>query len=76
MKKFIFALALFTLVSCDPTPKPGKCSDPAELKDAILNHSTDTARYDLNGDKEITVADLDYLITHSQTDSVASKDTI
>ena len=66
MKKFIFAaLAVVALVSCDPTVKEGKCTDLSELKEAVLNNSTDTARFDLNGDGEINVADINMLINNS-----------
>lgn len=63
MKKFIFAaLAVVTLVACDFTNKEGKCTDVNELKEAIVKGSTDTARYDINGDGEITIADVNALI--------------
>lgn len=61
MKKFILAVALIAVATaCDPTPK--KCSDLGELQEAVLHNSTDTAKYDLNGDGEITIADVNYLL--------------
>lgn len=64
MKKFILCLsALFVLTACDPST-PSKCSDPNELKEAIVAGSTDTARFDLNGDGEITIADLNVLVSN------------
>lgn len=66
MKNLIFAiLAIFALVSCDPSTKTeGKCTDLNELQEAILNNTSDTARYDLNGDGEINIADLNLLISN------------
>lgn len=82
MKKFIFAAALIMLATaCDPTPK--KCTDLSELQEAVLKGSTDTLRYDLNGDGEINIADINYLLSQSETkgdsvsvDSVANTDSV
>jgi hypothetical protein len=73
MKKFILAVALIAVATaCDPTPK--KCSDLGELQEAVLNGSTDTAKYDLNGDGEITIADVNHLLAQqgakTQIDSI------
>lgn len=63
MKKFILAVALIAVATaCDPTPK--KCSDLGELQEAVLKHSVDTAKYDLNGDGEITIADVEFLVAN------------
>lgn len=63
MKKFIFVvLAVIALASCQPE-KQEKCTDVSELQEAILKGSTDTARYDLNGDGEINIADVNMLST-------------
>lgn len=71
MKKLIFAiLAVCVLSSCDPTVKDTKCNDITELQEAILQNSTDTVRYDLNGDGEITIADVNFLIDKMRADSV------
>jgi len=84
MKKFIFAAALIMLATaCDPTPK--KCSDLSELQEAVLNGSTDTTKYDLNGDGEISIADVNLLLEQKNikvtidsvtTDSVANTDSV
>jgi hypothetical protein len=82
MKKFIFAAALIMLATaCDPTPK--KCTDLSELQEAVLKGSTDTLRYDLNGDGEINIADINYLLSQSEAkgdsvsvDSVANTDSV
>jgi hypothetical protein len=72
MKKVIFAiLAVIGLVACDPTVQSGKCSDVAELQEAIVKGSSDTARYDLNGDGEINIADINFLLKSQAVDSVA-----
>lgn len=71
MKKLIFAVAIIAIAAaCDPTPK--KCSDLTELQEAVLHNSTDTAKYDLNYDGEVNVADVDYLINQQ---TVASDST-
>lgn len=73
MKKLLFAVALIAIATaCDPTPK--KCSDLTELQEAVLHNSTDTAKYDLNYDGEVNVADVDYLISQQNavTDSVTT----
>lgn len=71
MKNLVFAvLAMFVLLSCDPTSNtPGKCNDLNELQEAIIKGSNDTARYDLNGDGEITIADINFLIEQMRTDT-------
>lgn len=82
MKKFIFAAALIMLATaCDPTPK--KCTDLSELQEAVLKGSTDTLRYDLNGDGEINIADINYLLSQTESkgdsvsvDSVANTDSV
>lgn len=84
MKKFIFAAALIMLATaCDPTPK--KCTDLTELQEAILAGSTDTTKYDLNGDGEINIADVNFLLAQKNTkvtidsvtvDSVANTDSV
>lgn len=82
MKKFIFAAALIMLATaCDPTPK--KCTDLSELQEAVLKGSTDTLRYDLNGDGEINIADINYLLSQTEAkgdsvsvDSVANTDSV
>lgn len=77
MKKFMFiALAVLAFTACDPTTSVSKCSDVNELKEAITKGSTDTARYDLNGDGEITVADLNFLIHATNDSTKVAKDTI
>ena len=74
MKKLVFAiLAICALVACDHPSKQGKCNDLTELQEAILNNTTDTARYDLNGDGEINIADINYLISTMQSDSTKVK---
>lgn len=73
MKKFILAVALVAVATaCDPTPK--KCSDLGELQEAVLKNSTDTAKYDLNGDGEVTIADINYLL--AQQGAKASIDSL
>ena len=70
MKKFIFAaLAVVALVACDPTGKVEKCTDITELQEAITKGSTDTARYDINGDGEINIADLNALMNSQPADT-------
>lgn len=72
MKKLIFAaLAVCVLSSCDPTVKDTKCNDLTEMQEAILQNSTDTARYDLNGDGEVTIADLNFLTDKLRNDSTS-----
>jgi hypothetical protein len=79
MKKFIFAaLAVVGLISCDPTVKEGKCTDITELQEAINKGTSDTARYDINGDGEINIADINALMNSQPADSTAveNKDSI
>ena len=72
MKKLILAaLAVCVLSSCDPTVKDTKCNDVTELQDAVLHNSTDTARYDLNGDGEVTIADVNFLVDKLRNDSIS-----
>ena len=66
MKKLIF-ISLIALAACNPavketTPQEGKCDDIAEMKEVLLDGTTNIERYDLNGDGEVTIADLNYLI--------------
>lgn len=76
MKKFIFAaLAVVALVACDPTVKEGKCTDVNELQEAITKGSTDTARYDINGDGEITIADVNALVQPADSTVVENDST-
>lgn len=68
MKKFIFImLAMVALSACTHTENQGKCADVTELKEAILKGTTDTARYDINGDGEINIADINALTASSDT---------
>ena len=77
MKKFIFiALAVVALTACDPTAKSGKCTDIAELREAIQKGSTDTARYDINGDGEVNIADLNAFTTAKSDTTTVECDSV
>lgn len=74
MKKFIFAvLAIVVFTACDHTAPKGKCTNVEELQEAITKGSTDTARYDINGDGEITIADINALVATQQNDSTKTE---
>lgn len=73
MKKLIFAaFAVCMLVACHPS---GKCSDPADMEQAILTGSTDTAKYDLNGDGVVNISDLNLLLPDSTKVDTTKVDT-
>ncbi len=75
MKKFIFAAAaMLALTACNSNE--GKCTDVKELQEAIVTGSTDTLKYDLNGDGEVTIADINVLVNDSTATDSTAVDTI
>ena len=64
MKKLFFVVAaLVAMTSCDwfGHKTVEKCSNVEELQNAVAEASTDTARFDLNGDGAVDSLDIEFL---------------
>ena len=69
MKKLFFAVAaLVAMTSCDwfGHKTAEKCDNMDELQKAVTEASTDTARFDLNGDGNVDSLDIEFFQTKAQ----------
>lgn len=77
MKKLIFAVAaLVAMTSCHlfGDKNVEKCDNVEELQKAVTEASTDTARYDINGDGKVDAQDVDFLKAKAEEGQDAKQD--